>query len=152
MSGWRDLVGLLAGRSSYLRGNGTMEIRFRVWNGNKMYYLDGTQPVDDQFLLGMDGSLYEKTSGSYEEEKVYKLPACYVAMLSTGLKDKDGKEIWEGDVLRKNSVFFTVDSIATMYAPYDYGSYLNTELDKLFVVGNIHENPELIKIPEVAAS
>ena len=64
----------------------------------------------------------------------------------------DGKEIWEGDVLRRDSRFFAVDSVATMYAPYDYGSYLNVELDALWVVGNVHENPELLKAKEVASS
>lgn len=72
----------------------------------------------------------------------------------TGLKDKNGKEIYEGDILRVYDDFFR-DGLDDMYGvvKFDNGRfYLNTfkpyynETWIYFeVVGNIYENPELLE-------
>lgn len=72
----------------------------------------------------------------------------------TGLHDKNGKDIYEGDILSKNGyiwgVYFEVGAFFISkngkHDPYDYGvERLNpyTASDSI-VLTNIHDNPELL--------
>ena len=63
-------------------------------------------------------------------------------MQYTGLKDKNGKEIYEGDILEVyggECINYLVESLYSIF--YDR---INTELE-YEIIGNIHENPELLK-------
>jgi len=71
-------------------------------------------------------------------------------MQFTGLKDKNGKEIYEGDIVRLGS-----SSVAVYHVEFARGGfrvmffgdgniYLGQFAD-IEVIGNIYENPELIK-------
>lgn len=76
----------------------------------------------------------------------------------TGLRDKDGREIYEGDIVRwlfmrvcemKGGVVF--DSIMGCFVVYETDSSNKTQrrwindLNGIKVIGNIHDNPELLK-------
>ena len=67
----------------------------------------------------------------------------------TGLKDNTGKKIFEGDILREYS-----NDIEDWVVSYEYGKFVGTydnvfedlyELSDLEVIGNIYDNPELLK-------
>jgi hypothetical protein len=74
-------------------------------------------------------------------------------MQFTGLKDKNGKEIFEGDILRLYYLESkTIDGAEVVFS-HDGGwvlksgsDFLNigTRQDEVEIIGNIYENPELI--------
>ena len=68
----------------------------------------------------------------------------------TGQKDKNGKEIFEGDILHTNEA----DWIAKVIWNYDgfmltglnnTGFSCSPDYDECVIIGNIHDNPELIE-------
>ncbi|MDW8649161.1 YopX family protein [Streptococcus suis] len=87
-----------------------------------------------------------------------------VVMQSTGLVDKNGKEIFEGDVVKTTRFFGRADETGGFYEydkeligivkqlegawVIDTGNtavYLWTEIEENEVISNIYENPELME-------
>ena len=72
----------------------------------------------------------------------------------TGLKDTNGKLIYEGDILRytydwreeiKPVVFDTISACYGVEICKDFILPFANNLSNIEVIGNIHENPELLK-------
>lgn len=120
------------------------EIKFRAWDGKVMH-------VD----------LYEVewlTDGSYNINEDVRI-AQNGLMQYTGLKDKNGREIYEDDILRNGGFICTVDyengafqlvAIETSDEGcwdllFDLCRHRNT--DGVEVIGNIHENPVPTRSP-----
>lgn len=84
-----------------------------------------------------------------------------ILMQSTGLKDKNGKEIFEGDVVRQvrtqpTTENETITGVVTMLEGTwlimndceQLASKLWSETDENEIIGNIYENPELLEDKE----
>ena len=142
------------------------EIKFRAWDGKRMFH----QGTSFGFELGdEDHPLVIRVYSSDGEIDLIGLPNAKL-MQYTGLKDKNGKEIYEGDVLfaHLNGVKYVVkhgeydhvniddEPSPNCYGWYAHGKsgYRNIEesLDEsnihFEVIGNIHENPELLEESE----
>ncbi len=86
-------------------------------------------------------SLYEETSVGHEV--IHDLRNC-VLMQFTGLKDKNGKEIYEGDIVKDQDGI--IDSVEFSDAMFSYNIFALVAKSYLpEVIGNIYENPDLLK-------
>ena len=112
--------------------------KFRVWKGqeNKMVY-------DVTYLnpLILDPAIKEENKHN-------------ILMQCTGLKDKNGKLIYEGDIVKIFHVsgtmqckyFFDIVEWNDLRCRFDTENYGIINDDDIYeVIGNIYENPELLK-------
>lgn len=121
-------------------------IKFRAWDGEKMdrCWKDGR--------LVIDASTGEAQKIGYGSAPFnISIPHGLTLMQYTGLKDRNGVEIYEGDILSSPSmpispVEFQRGSFNAVYAD---GSHDEWEAPlwrySVEVIGNIYENPELLE-------
>jgi len=121
------------------------EIKFRAWdkiNKRMLFSLGDTEGTWwYPFGFEMNSKYFQKRSYSYN---------C-ILMQYTGLKDKNGKEIYEGDIVRHKDAPLEICTVI-----WDGGGfYARSNIEDMFysltnkvlieVIGNIYENPELLK-------
>ena len=128
------------------------EIKFRVLIDRKMYYQDKYEAYSDNFSIDICKETITITS-FYNYEDVYRFEYEEVKLMQyTGVKDKNGKEIYEEDIVILNDA----EEENRCIVKYKYGSYIlvdgdlredlsNVEDKFLEVVGNIYENKDLLE-------
>jgi len=126
------------------------EVRFRAWlpNTKEMFYgFDMDSGHGDGYLTSDPEYVRETvTIDSFKHPNITWLQY-------TGKKDKNGKGIYEGDVLESNG--YRSEAVWSSDEGMFYISKSGTSIDRLgeslsygdwVVVGNIYENPELLNV------
>jgi len=105
------------------------EIKFRAWDEKEKRFF-----FENVTLYGLIYYSYETGKHDYGDLDWEQY---------TGYKDRDGKEIYEGDILQLN------DSCPSFLVEWekagDGWGYNFEEEDKFKVIGHIHENPKLLE-------
>lgn len=123
------------------------DIKFRAWDKKKKCLTTG----NGNYMLDCIGNVYWQFGN--DEPKMIDREDIEL-MQYTGLKDKNGVEIYEGDILKKKDTL----------RPFVVGFHENTGQFKMYwermdvyrssiyptvqveVIGNIYENPELLEV------
>jgi len=111
------------------------EIKFRAWDKQNQCWV-APEIVEKWAIFTL-----ENTSGVVHKFMQY-----------TGLKDKDGKEIYEEDIVNysiqgtKQVIPSVVEWTNTGFELFfqDTDPYFRLDLESVEVIGNIYENPELL--------
>jgi hypothetical protein len=142
------------------------QFKFRIWDRQSKRFVGndaGThcasrwlidaftgRPVD--FVVGFEdpefGSLSEGQDYYIEGTKVIKEPQ-YVVQQFTGILDKDGVEIYEGDIVKFQDLTYEIinsgyqwESVCRRYQSLIMSDYSHVRMSEK--IGNIFENPKLL--------
>ena len=119
------------------------EIKFRAWHKEKkiMGEVLGIDILHKEiFFSNEDVNCYEHTDFKDIELMQY-----------TGLKDKNNKEIYEGDIVtlhnNKYKVIFNTEEARFVLRDDEFEMnipFTNNNNERMEVLGNVYENPELL--------
>lgn len=118
------------------------EIKFRTWNKNTT---DGMVYQDELLICGNYSGVRKDQTLANAFDTITGFYDC-ILMQYTGLKDKNGKEIYEGDVVKGT---WGISQIIFYHGAWCYlgggaTSRIYTSVKTAKVIGNIYENPELL--------
>lgn len=135
------------------------EIKFRVWNSAAKKWFE---PVYEAYQgklhdisISLSGQVIERTLDCCSD---LRNTCDFVIQQYSGLKDKNGKEIYEGDIVRHSMrrVWQTSEHISIVEWDTKWGAFyfiengiaykrhrIRTDMN-LEIIGNIYENPELL--------
>jgi hypothetical protein len=113
------------------------EHKYRAWDGKQM---------SRSFTL-LDAAYEGFPRPITDDNGEYNTHSNITLLQYTGLKDKNGKEIYEGDIVDK---YGRVEFFCGVYRCNVHNADIlilsvDVAASKLEVIGNIYENPELLK-------
>lgn len=120
------------------------QLKFRAWTGKSMV---------EFHLHEIDGGSITTADGNDNEDAAYTRIEKLKVMQFTGLLDVQGREIYEGDIVRTNVIEGDEDEPAVYgmtgvveIAPHGtgFGVYRSDCCERPIIIGNIHEHPHLM--------
>jgi len=136
------------------------EIKFRAWDGNRIVHFSNLMiGIGKGYLPDRDEAVRDKEPYVYFTEDTFNGEVSlgtHEIMQYIGLKDKHGKEIYEGDIItcwatqrEIHDVLDKDEKVVVKYNdgyfyPFGYNAGWRSEVSDVEVIGNIHENPELL--------
>lgn len=123
------------------------KIKFRIWKKSIKKYIDLTT-----FTITNDGEITALVSSNIIELVLSKDD--YILEQYTGIKDTNGKEIYEGDIVTLCGEWEDIENDDCQVVTFSggcfrigdgYESEAGRYLEDWRVIGNIHENPELLE-------
>lgn len=127
-------------------------IKFRAWDTHRKKMYPAEELGKDELTLNPDGRGFVNVNSSNLRLSEY-MPHL-IPLEFTGLKDQKDKEIFEGDIL-KHGIFVGVVCLwrgfwDLEFTPNDVQNKPHTALtllnDESEIIGNIYENPELMRL------
>lgn len=118
------------------------EIKFRAWDKK------GKDWVQWGWFVDPYGKVWQ---GPDEHGVSDEITKSVFLMQYTGLKDKNGKEIYEGDIVKHRNGIKTVNYDSDSYSfqmdlsPHVLDQECIMDPEDIEIIGNICENPELLK-------
>ena len=143
------------------------DVKFRAWDkvSKKMRVVDSIAFETRQSIFSDGDSRLPKVINVWGrnciEDKdivVRRQSGEFELMQYTGLKDKNGSEIWESDIIKVRDPYnncWSTDSAAVEFSTGYVGGWvisngaqnlnLGSRQNHIEVIGNIHDNPELLE-------
>jgi len=123
------------------------EIKFRAWNAQMML----NRTLHDRNWYSRDNKC---VCGAMPNDA-----RIMIIMQFIGAQDKNGKDIYEGDIIDDRFVGVGrveyIDKVGAFRINYENGrakwfiDFLDDEYGRIEVIGNIHETPELLRTDEL---
>ena len=126
----------------------TNRFNFRAYILKEKYMVD-VEILHPEYILAYDGKTYSLNNINNSKN--------YILMQSTGLTDKNGKDVFEKDIIKFDGKYTKAKRLiryseqqgrlVACYTDfvYDYCDFNKDWISQWEVIGNIYENPELLK-------
>jgi len=127
------------------------EIKFRAWDSLNNKMMNDVKLISFEENFCIDFTRSWQHNSMYWEQEGNRFLQDPILMQFTGLTDKNGKEIYENDILNAGESIVRIQfsgrgfegvylNLSELYdAPLQNNNYLHWS-----IIGNIHENPELL--------